>query len=354
MGNSRTKKTVIFLLILLIICIVVFSVYYFLVEHKNPFLEFFKNVTSEEKINDNYNGIYTYEESLNGSYYIFNNCSVTNIKNYILIKDDKYYTYRSTCMGTYYKEEGNTKDLTFVIADSNDTYMIKYNGNDYLKDVTTTYIKPNNEIGEKLKDLSTDSLQLIFDETQFVGNEYDISGKNIKNNKLLRFSYYKEPGVIVIDNKSDKDKTTLYDYFVKDKSKLPKMYLYGENIAIVEQDDNKSDSNKYAYMFYFLTPDGINYDLRKEFPIMVDDDIISYDRSVYVSYNPRKRNFTILIGDDKKMCDDNFDNSNGDKIAYYEFELNYNYIENSFSRPTFVKKGYMSEGCRYVNSIKER
>lgn len=355
MKKNKGKKTLIFLGVFLVLALAIVIIYFFIFENRNIIAEIFNTVTSNNDINDNRNGIYTYTDELDGTYFIYSGCSVSKIKNHILVKNDKYYLYRSSCMGTYYKGSGNTKDLTVSVTEDKSSYMIKYDDHEYVKDNLTKSLMPTAEENKNklsIEYLDLKSLQLLVDETEFEGNFYNINSADIKNNRQLKLSFYPEEKMLLLEESISYDGGIVYNYDVNDFSNLPLMYGFGNNIAIIEKNPNIYNTNMYGDLLFLVSSEGIIYDLRLEFPITVNNEVLNYDSSsVFVAYSNRSRSFILLMGKDKKMCDDNFDSSNGDKVAYYEFEIKYNSVSNELSRPQYKRTGYMSEGCKYVNSI---
>lgn len=357
MEKSRAKKTTLFLIVLFIICLLVFFLYYFVTGKENPLFNFIDKVTEpEKKLQDNYNGFYSNYEELNGSKFIFSGCSINKIANYILIIDDNYYTFRSTCMGTYPKGSGKTEDLDIQIDEEKNSYYIYYNDITYDKDTQVTNIKLNNAIAEMEKvDLST--YQLFMKETQFEGNYYNLNHLAINNSNsrinmnIIRNEENNSFNISLVSN--DKGNLTLYSKNVEDFAYLPDMYTYGNNIVVVEKDNNEQNKNRYGNQFYVMRSNGIVYNLKEEFPIIIDGVTLNTNNSIYIKFDPAKRYFRMLVGYDKKMCVDNYSENEKDNIMYYEFSIEYNYSTNNFDEPKFQRIGRKSEGCQYVNNIKK-
>ncbi len=351
MKNSKWKKNLLFVLIILTFALLVIGFYYIVIERKNPFAEFIKGI-KEEEILDNYNGIYTYVDELGDTYSIFQGCSVQRIQNHILIIDDKYTLYRSSCMGTFYKGDGKTSDLKISETEDKKTFVINYDGKNYVKSVLTNKIVPKNALEGKRMLINLTSLQVLVDETEFEGNEYNIDKFALRNNARLEFSLDFDNKYILIESLVGKNRFTVYDYKIRNIKNLPLFYEYGGSLAVIERDDNIYDASRFAYILSYITDTGKTYDLRDYLPISVDNVSLGYEKnSIFVKFNPSSRDYILLIGKDKKMCDSNFDASKGDEIAYYEFVIDYNYLAGGFERPVFKRIGYKSEGCKYVNSI---
>lgn len=355
--KSRPKKTALFLCILFIVCVAAFFLYYVITGKQNPLFKFINNGDeTENKILDNYNGFYSNYESLNGSKFIFSGCSISKIANYILVIEDNYYLFRSTCMGTYEKEKGKVEDLDIKVDEEKKTYYIYHNDVTYEKDDFVNSIRVNNDIEKKMTEIDLSTYQLFMRETEFEGNYYDLEQLSIKNTSaqilmdILR--YEDDKSFIIRLRSSSSTDRVLYSKAIKDFDFLPDIYTYGSSIVVVEK--NKSEDNKkYSYKFFVIKEDGIVYNVDEKFPIIVDGKSLNKENSVYIKFDPAKRYFRMLIGNDDKMCVDNYEDSEKDDITYYEFSLEYNYLINNFNEPKFQKIGRKSEGCRYVNELIE-
>lgn len=355
MEKSRSKKTILFLCIIFLISVGAFFLYYFVTGKQNPFLKFVGNGSHEEKIEDNYNGIYSNYEELNGSKFIFSGCSISRIANYILVVDDEYYMYRSTCMGTYGKGKGKTEELEIKLDEEKKSFYIYKDDKTYDKDILVNTVNLHNKIEElHLIDLST--YQIFMRETQFEGNYYNLEKMAINNSSsgmLMNIIRNSETGVFSLTFNPDMmhDKQVIFQKDVSDFNYLPYFYTYGNSIAMVEVEKNANDKSKYANNFVVFNKTGIIYTLKDKFPIVIDGVTLNTENSIYIKFNPAKRYFTMLVGHDDKMCDLDYDGKGSDDIMYYEFSIEYDYKSNNFLEPKFQKIGRKSEGCRYVNSI---
>lgn len=354
MDKTRTIKNIKFIFFIFVICIVVFFGYYIIKGERNPLMGFIEKIREKDEILENYNGIYTYYDELNGSKFIFSGCSVSKIANHILIIDDNYFTFRSSCMGTYTKESGKTKDLAINTSEDKKDYFVTYDGKRYNKDYATMSIVPNNIISEKLQTIELSSYQLFIKETQFPGNYYPIErarisgGSPTMNISFIRDEYSDSIVVTFYESKIQRD---LYSFSIDDYNYLPDMYSYGKNVAIVEKGLNKNNPTRLGYDFKVINENGVVYKLEDMFPITINDVVLNSNNSIYVAFDPAKRVFRMLVGFDERMCVTSYQESEKDDITYYEFSINYNYAINGFDKPKFVKIGYKSEGCKYVNSI---
>ncbi len=351
MEKSGAKKIILFFCILFIILVVAFFLYYFITGKENPFSRLIEG-EDEQEINDNYNGFYSYYDDLNGSKYIYSGCSISRIANYILVINDEYYLYRSSCMGTYEKGSGKTEDLDIRTDEEQNTYYIYYNDVIYDKDPSVRYVSLNNNIS-KITAVDLSTYQLFMKETQFEGNYYDLERLNIVNNSSdVRLSINRNEGTNSFDFSFEDNKgKMLYSKNINDYAYLMDMYSYGNSIAIVEKNVNEKYVNRYANSFLVLTKNGIVYKLNEMFPIIIDGVTLNMDNSIFIKFDSSKRYFRMLVGYDDKMCVDDYEESEKDDIMYYEFSIEYNYSISNFNEPKFQKIGRKSEGCRYVNSI---
>ena len=139
--------------------------------------------------------------------------------------------------------------------------------------------------------------------------------------------------------------TILYEVNTDDFSKLPELKAIGENMVIIEPE---KDANAYRYKFKVLNSTGFTYDLSTKFPIKVDTVQLTTANSVFVKFNPTKNNFIMLVGNDKQLCAVDDDSND---IAYYVFDINYNYATKKFEKPEFIKIVYKRDGCKHANEV---
>ncbi len=351
MKKSKILKNIIYILILLLVCVGIVFAYYYFTGQKNPLLSFVDNIgKNSEEINDNYNGIYTYKESLNGSKFIYNGCSVTNINYYLLIVNDTFYSYKGSCMGTYYLGEGKVSDLEILTTEDNRSYFIKYQDKEYLKDQTTRSLTLNNDIKKNLMNIDLNNYKLILNETEFAGNYYSIAApvNGISSSIMFKFEP-SDTGDFQISLTTNEliNSRKLYEYNANNYDNLPDFYPYGKNIVVIEKNHL---ANKFSYKFKVVSTEGVIYELDKMFPITVDGVQLNPNNSVFVTFDQSSRIFRVLVGNDDKMCQENTD-TDTNTITYYEFKITYSYSLNNFTPLEFVKIGYANEGCNYVNKI---
>lgn len=343
MENKRVVNAIRLLIAIVILTVVVFVVD-LIVNRDKKITDLIVN-RDKKKINDNYNGVYTNKDDLGMNVYAFNGCSFTTINNYILVVDDNYYLYRSSCMGTYLKESGETKSLN--IGEYSNSYFITHNDKRFNKDTSVRSIIPNNIIAKAKDPLELNSLSVIAKETEFEGNYFNFERtiKGMNSKILVNFSRL-DNGAFKLGFKY-KGKV-LYEYLVKSFDNMPLFHTMGSQIVMIERDNNINDASKYSYKFRVIGESGLEYDLQTYFPQIINDVTIGYNDSVYVKYDQQSRSYRILIGNDKKFC---VENSTSENVAYYEYKITFDYQTNRFKKPEFVGIGREKDGCGYVSSI---
>ena len=343
MKNERVRRAIRLLVVLAILTVIVFV--WDLFKNRNKSINDIINIISpKQKNTDNSNGIYSYIEPLGVKYNASKTCGFDSITNYIYIIYDEYYYFRSTCMGTFLKEKGQTKNLNIDTDDNG--YYVMFNKNRYVRDNKLKVILPINLLkNSKETDIDLNSLSIITKETQFEGSYY----------KLSKTVAYISPRMTAIYEHSPsggfkltlgQDKIITYEYTIKDMNMFPSVRNYGSNLAIIEKEYNEFDKNKYAYKLKLISATQNIYDLRNHFPIMVDGvQLNTNDYSIYIMYDDSKQYYRMFVGYDKKFC---VGDEKSNKIAYYEFAIKYNFLNATFDRPEFVKIGYENEDCSYI------
>lgn len=352
MGKARALKTFKFIIFLLLVCLIVFGFYYFFSHEKNPFSTIIDSFTEKEML-DNHNGVYHYKEELGSSYMVYNGCTINYISNYILVNGDKYYTYRTSCLGTYPKKSGDVKELDFRIDEETKKYYIKYDKVDYVKDEQVYSIEPTKEPIDNIATMNLESFGLLMEETQIPGYYYDFKYK--ANNLSLPFFVAITPNekedyfTLVLYNARDE---ILFQYIIEDFEYMPQMYPYGKQVVFISKAiEKKDDKVLQRDNFMVIGNKGLIYNLATKFPIVVDDVELTAQNSIFVKFDKKSQVFRMLIGYDNKFCDEN--GTSNDVIAY-EFSIDYNYLSDSFEDPEFVKKIYAKDKCTYVNNLMER
>ncbi len=347
MKSKRLGNSVKLIIIILILSVAVFVGYY-IKNKQNPLFELVNNLKSNSLFNDNINGVYLYNEVVGGNRAIFSSCSVNDINNYILIINDEYKVFRSSCMGTYLKDEGKVDDLN--ITENKEEIYIEYNGHKYEKEYAVSAIIPNNVIASRLKTVEIANLQFIMEETEFEGNYYPIEARlsNNTSTAVLFDKNQEEDAQDTITLINAKSKAELYKYSFEKYDELPFFRPFGKLLVIIEKKDNPNNNMKYGYKFYVLNEQEIEYNLDQMFPITVNGETLTVeDNSVYVMFDEKERSFKLFVGYNKKMCNEE---GSEHRPIYYEFKINYNYTTMNFEKPEFIKVGYEDEKCNYIRN----
>lgn len=339
--ESERVKNSIRLLIGLAILTVVLFVGDLIFNRKGSVKEMFSGITNN-KILETYNGVYTNHEDLGYRIVAYSGCSVESVDNQILIINDDFYLFRTSCMGTFFKEKGHTDDLNIIEKDK--AYEVHYKDITYKRDYKTMSIVQRNTVASKEGYLDLNSLNGIVKETMSNDEYYDIE-RNVdgldKSSPLLAIFKHKDDGDFSLSFWKYDDK--LYEYTIHDINKMPLYYTYGGNLVMLERE---SSDSLYSYKFKVLTRGGMTYNLAEKLPVNVDGESLDYNKSVFIVYDQKDKEFKMFIGNDKKFC---VENGNKDKIAFYEFSIKYNYQKNEFDNPLYVKKWYEHENCDYIN-----
>ena len=346
MKSKRLSNTIKLLIIILILAVAVFVGYY-IKNKKNPFVDIVNNFKKDSALYDNLNGIYTYKETLDKTRNPFSGCAISEMNNHILIINDDYKVYRSSCMGTYLKDEGKVDQLN-IKTDSGEEY-IEYDDHKFTKDYFTTAIVPNNRIQDYFMSVDLSNLEFVLKETQFPGNYYLIEAP-LRNNGNLFLVYDKNPDSDEdsIRIRMDEEDVTVYQYSFEKYDELPKFYSFGSKTVIIEEKDNKNSRNKFGYHFNVINSKEVEYNIENMFPIVINNENLTFENnSVYIFFDEKDRQFKMFVGYDKKMCNEE---GSEHRPIYYEFKITYNYSQGHFEKPEFVKVGYEDEKCNYISN----
>lgn len=356
MKNERVRRAIRLLIGLAILTVIVFVIN--LIRTRDTSInDIIGDLVAKPKFNDTYNGVYTYIEPLEDKYKVTDRCSINSINNYIYIINDDYYVFRNSCLGTYEQSRGKTKDLN--IASTDTEYYVVYKENRYNKDYSVNAIVPG--YGERVVEgtsVDLNAMPVIIKETEIDGYYYEwmdrnISGLSAKNGLKVNlknlgngnFKFLITAGAL--DRRDpEAESKAIYTLNINKNTLYPTFYTYGENLGIIEKNNNSSDSNKYGYRLMFISKKGVIYDTNKMFPIVVNDVKLDTENySIYIAYNFSDRKYKMFVGNDKKFCKQNGDPKS---VAYYEFEISYSYQAGGFSKPVYVKTGYEGESCSYI------
>lgn len=349
MNKKKAKINIIFI-IMIILLVVTFLMIKF---EFNP-ISYLLNMGEEDKVTEtsvsNYNGIYRYKESLNKSYKLYSNCTLSYYDYYIVILNENFYRYKSNCVGTFKIAEGKTRMLKFSETVEKNT-VITLEGKEYLK---TDYINSVVE-GNYFKDTVDDNSRLYADTYHVLLKEAQLPGRefNLKDASLT-FSNVNFPFTFkVMEDKSfdlklfGSNDSIIYNYKVKNLDDLPLFLGFGQNLTVIEP---IADAFKYSYTFKAYTRDGMSYDLKTKFPITIDGDTLYYTDNIYIKYSPSENVFVMLVGDKREFCENK---SHSKDVAYYVFHIKYDYVKKNFNNPKFIKKVYKNEGCSFVKELME-
>lgn len=345
---DKKKKNFLIFFIVFIVALVSIVVYLYVSTDGQFFSRVLENINSEES-KDNYNGIYTYEEDLAGSKTVFSGCVLSRINHHILIINDSYYTYRSSCIGTFFFENGKVKDLDIKQSEEDDSYYINYNDKRYNKDNVTNSLVLKNNAAEKIKKINLMTYSLLIKESQFSGAYYnidDVTINGLPDNLNMTFSLNFKNEMFNVS--LDVEDQNVYDYSFRNYEDAPELYPYGAYVVAISKNEN---SDRYANKLVAVSRGGVAYNLDDMFPITVNGVELNTDKSIHVSFNKKQRNFRVIISNDKKLCDE----KNKDKeIIYYEFSVDYDYSIGSFTKPKFERLGFTGEDCDYINGVIRR
>ncbi len=348
MGNKKVKINIIFIVIVILLIITALMIRFEI----NPISYFIGGDKDKDVIADsevNYNGIYRYRESLKDVYRVFNGCTVSYFDYYIVILNDDYYRYKSSCIGTFLLDEGKVKNLKIEENLDKNKYIV-FDGKQYDKNDLLTEVRAINAVKENEKKAYTVSLEnyhFLFQQMQVPGNYFSIAKGVLRSgNASFRFNFS------VLENNHFKitvmnNKIPLYSYTVDDLSRLPLFRGMGETFSTIEPITN---GDSYAYKFKVYNKTSLVYDLSTKFPITVDGVTLNYSDNIYIKFSTSLNAYVLLISKNEKLCEKK---ENSTDIAYYVFYIKYNYVNKSFDNPKFIDKVYQNEGCSYVKELME-
>ena len=311
----------------------------------------------ESSLVDNHNGVYTYKENFGKSITAFSGCTFLYQTHMILVQDDWYKVYRSTCMGTYLESEGKSKDLTYSYNEEANTYQIELNDEIYVKDKTVKEIQQKNDIVSRMDVVDLNYYKDIIKLTEFEDNLYSFktniagTGKqySLEVNPLTTRSFqlkiyyndYREFG------DTQKKSMMYYSYNAETINNLPTFKYSNNRIYVIEP---KQREELYGYDLVEIGSTGIIYRLTNQFPIVINNITLNAFDNIYIKYDYPAKEYKMLISKNQTMCDPS---SESDEVAYYVFGIKYDNSVNSLSRPEYEKTVYLKEGCSYFNNLKD-
>ena len=345
--NGRVRRVIKLLIALAALTVIVF-VWTLLKNRDKTINDIIGDLRAKPKLQDSYNGIYVYEEPIGEKRVVGKNCSFSSINNYLIIVDEDYYLYRSSCMGTYYKGTGKISELN--IANTSTEYYVIYNDLRYNKTVRVKSVAPNNNIESFGGPLDINSLKIISRETQFEGNYYTLKRKTQTADRKggIDFTYEHQDDdtfLLTFINRGE----ILYSYTIRDMDMFPEYYHFGDILVTIEKGYGTT-RDKYGYKLKAISKTkGVIYDMDTKFPIMIDDVKVDTEHySIYIYYEQYHKYFRVFAGNDKKFC-----KGNGDprRVAYYEFRVGFDYANKTLDKPVYVKTGYENESCSYIEQF---
>lgn len=291
-----------------------------------------------------YNGIYSYTEKLSQSYNVYSGCNVYALYNYVVIIDDIYKYYDSSCMATTFVKEGKTVDLDLAYNESTG-YTFVLDDKTFVKTDKVNEIVEMNNLNTRLSKMTLETIDFVIAETEKEGYYYSFNVGILGSSKKYTFDFsYDEKNnnfTISLIGQSD---SVLYKKVITYLNNRPAFYLVNDKIGII---DKTLVGTKYNYNLLLYDIDGEVYNLYKQLPLKVNNVILSTVNELYIEKSSDEVNtFKILFGYENTFCNE----SKTSGISFYEFKVKYDYAKNSFITPDFVKSGLYSDGCSYIKS----
>lgn len=351
MGNKKTKINILIILIVIFLLSTLLMIRF----EFNPisFITGGNNDKDKDTQSDviNYNGIYRYKDSLNKTYKLYDGCSVSYFDYYIVILNDEYNMYKSSCIGTFFLRKGETKNLVIEKTLENNL-AIKYDDNSYLRTDLVSSVEVGNRfrsIAHKSVDLSAEDYHLLFENTLLPGNFFEIP-KGVLSSGAAHFPFTFTP--LGEDDSFEfkilgDRKKVLYRFTGNDFNQLPHLRNVSSNLSIIEP---KETDFRYHYTLKVFTEFNLIYDINNYFPITVDGDELTTMNSIYIKYLDGV--YVMLIGNNKEFC---AKKSTSTDVAYYVFHIEYDHVVKALKKPIFIKKVLKNDstGCQLVEKLME-
>lgn len=306
-----------------------------------------EHVEEKQKKQVTKNGFYLFRENTSNSLTFFGGCTVNYFDNYLVVVNDEYHVYRSSCIGTFYRKNGKTKDLKFEDDDNNKVYVTLDN-NKFYKTESINYVKTENKFAD-MNGISPNYYKILFSEiTATIPNvilsdiSFNVFGAGLSFN--FRYNEIENNYSFQIYNG---ETSNLYSKNVTKIENLPELRAFSKSLVLI---DELEDTSAYHYSFKVLSNNGLIYNIEDKFPIKVNNVQLTKNNSIVIKYNSKDNNFVMLVGNDKKMC---YEDSDSNDIAYYVFNINYNYLNKVFDKPEIIKIVYKKDGCNYYNEVME-
>ena len=318
---------------------------------KEIFLRFFGDEDEQIQVvnNDNINGIYKYSEPLNKFYLVYTGCRVDSKDYIILIMNDNYYQYKTSCIATYLIKQGKTSDLKIEYEDKLKQLQVKYDNKTYVK-TNETKIVPGVKVlsGSNTETLMIDTLKLVLQEIKQEDQKLpDIDISSDRSTKIpFSFHFYEDPAdsfhiYFVDEDADDRPIIATYDYIGIEKT--PQFYVYSKAVGVLI---NRSTETRRNYTLEVITRTGVTYKLIDEFPITINNEVITpEDYNVYIKRNAHDNSYSMYLSKYYDYC---LDDKDSDQVIYYEFKITYNSPKHIYNKPEYVGKRMAKEGCNTI------
>lgn len=338
----KNKKGLIILIGFILFVIVALFIYFAFFTKEDNFI---KSIIDNDKsepivsgINDNYNGVYSNIENIGQTINAFDGCTFSYISNYVLVNGDTYKVFRSSCIGTFFLESGETKNLKFIFNEKTKLYDLEYNHLLFNKDLSVGDIKITNK---EFNSVKIDYYKFVLKEVKYSNNfsrlTAEVGGydgfKVLFNDGIYNVTLNSINGI------------PLYNYSTRDINNLPDVNVLNGDSIIFEKNVVNGSFNDRLFVY---SKNGIKYNLMSHFPIVVDGVTLDSNSSILLNYNVNKKKYVMYVGYDENIC---AQDSLGDRIVYYEFDLEYDYYNKTFKKPYFISFGKGSQGCKTIKEI---
>lgn len=338
-------------IIILIVVVVSFAVYAIFIASPKEIINNFLNRDDPTRLiadNDNINGVYVYSEPLDGYHAIYTGCRINSIDYYVVVINDNYFTYRSSCIATYLLDKGKIDDIKIEYSELNKVFELYYKNKKYTKNNTISQVVPNENVLKNLSSLYIESLSIVLKQIEFE-NHYP----NLTLNQLYNFKEFY--GLVFTPGESNFSirittfsGDTIAEYVFNDLDHIPSFYNFNRGLGVLI---NNSTDSKYNYEIQLINKTDIIYRLSSNFPITVDDiSLNTEDYNVYITKELAQPTFHVYLSKYHDFC---IPDDDSNTITYYEFKVTYNYSIETFNKPEYVGKGYAKEGCGKIVPIEE-
>lgn len=345
MVKKRAKSNIIIIVITILLVISILMIRF----EKNPFSFFIETI--EEQIEEqkekviNYNGVYLYKEHTNSSTNLYSGCTINYFDNYIVVINEKYHVFRSSCVGTFYLTNGQTADLKFEESGEQNLYIDLEEQKYYKTDSINNIQLINNE--KEFQRVTPDHYKMLLEESSIDNHKLSLDNISFKISlSKVSFSFKDQENkhLFTISN----EEGAVYSKVVDQIDELPNLKSFGEYIIVL---DEIEDSVRYNYDFKAISDEGITYDMKDKFPIKVNGVELTNADNRIIKYDEKDNKYTMLVSKNKQMCLEDVDSN---EIAYYVFDINYNYLNKAFDKPEFNRIVYKREGCTHFDDLMGR